>query len=172
MTKTILSTLVTITLASACAVDDAARPTDDPRDGVYTVQSEVEADAIASEIFRDGVLVAVASLDGDAGVVTLVESGKEMVAPRPEGYDPRAELERWEADVANMSTALELSEARPEADEVTFRMAEECGAYLWEGSNGSVCAYSWCGSSCWAFDCGPGWDGGGEIHVISSACGV
>ena len=163
MNKTILATFLIATFTGACAVDDASKPAGDPRDGVYTVQSEVVADVIDSEVYRDGVLVAVATLDADANVVTLVESGKEMVAAPPEGYDPRAELEQYHRTVSSMSTALELTEA----SDTSFRSI--CPYIMFDGADGSVCAVSWCsdGSDCIAMDCGPNIWGSGEILIMS-----
>ena len=155
-------------LASACAVDQAPSPDRDPRQGVYTVRSEVEDETISSEVHRDDVLVAVATLDADAAVLTLVESGKELVSAPPEDYDPYAELSRYESVVAGLSQALELLEA--EADGSQLRMADDCDYFMVDGGGGSVCAFSWCGDSCWAYDCGPGAGGYPEVHT-SQGCG-
>lgn len=156
MNKTKLTLMIAV-LAGACAVEEAPSSGSDPRQGFYTVHSELDGDAISSEVYRDGVLVAVATVDAEAAVVALVDSGKELVTAPPADYDPRAELERYHDTIINMSTGLELAEAD---DATEFRNAGECGYVMWDGGNGNFCAYSWCGASCWAYDC----DG---LHVIS-----
>jgi hypothetical protein len=165
MSKTTLALLTLAALSGACAVDDASRPETDPRDGIYTVHSEVEAESISSEIFQDGVLVAVATLDAEEGVVTSVASGKELAAPRPDDYDPRADLDRYHETVIGVSKGLALSELDLEGD-VELRMADECGWFPYV-TGSSLCIVSWCGSSCMALDCNGPY---GETHWISG-CG-
>ena len=145
----------------ACTAQGAPAP--HARDGVYSVYSEVDAASIDSEVFLDGVLVAVATVDSDSEVVTLIDSGIELVSEPPADYDPGSDLERYHETVIAVATGMALTEAEQTAN-AEFRLADECG-WVPFPTDGGYCIASWCGS-CWALDC----VGTREVHWISG-CG-
>jgi hypothetical protein len=137
------------------------------RHGELTVHSVVDSRLIASEVYRGDDLVALASADDEAVVVTWLGTGVEAEADKRGDDDPRDDLEAHHEEIASVCAGLEVVVPQEE-----FRNAPACGWLPFIGASANACIFSFCDDGCFALDCGPGPGGGGELHYIASSCGV